>query len=125
MSQRLPTAAQRRRHALVAAWRGMPDGPVMDVPVKSVADLIGPIVAQAGVGERLKLEEIQTAWRDIVGEFLYQSSRPDSIQRGILSIRVLQPTVHHALAMEKPRILKRLKEKLKGTVIKDLRLKHG
>lgn len=125
MSQRLPTAAQRRRHALIAAWRGVPDGPLVDSPLQSVAELIGPIVAQAGVGERLKLEEIQSAWREIVGDFLFQNSRPDSIQRGILTIRVLQPTVHHALAMERPRILKKLKDKLKGTVIKDVRLKHG
>ncbi|TDU64569.1 uncharacterized protein DUF721 [Prosthecobacter fusiformis] len=125
MSNRLPTAYQRRRHALVTAWRRMDEGPVLDSPLRSVADLVGPIVAQAGIGDRMKLEEVLGAWREIVGDFLFQHSRPDSIQRGVLMVRVLQPTVHHVLAMERPRILKRLQEKLKNSGIKDVRLKHG
>ncbi|HEY1081815.1 MAG TPA: DUF721 domain-containing protein [Prosthecobacter sp.] len=125
MSNRLPTAAQRRRHALISAWRGMDPGPVLNNPLQSVADLVGPIVAQAGVGDRMKLEEVLGAWKEIVGDFLFQHSKPDSIQRGVLMVRVLQPTVHHALMMERPRILKRLKEKLKNSGIKDVRLKHG
>lgn len=103
----------------------MEDGPLSKVTTMSVADLVGPIVAQAGIGDRMKLEEVLGAWREIVGDFLFQNSRPDSIQRGVLMVRVLQPTVHHVLAMERPRILKRLQEKLKNSGIKDVRLKHG
>ena len=73
----------------------------------------------------MKLEEILAAWKEIVGDFIARNSTPDSIQRGILTVRVLQPTVHHALSMEKPRILKRLQAKLQSSGIKDIRLKHG
>jgi hypothetical protein len=73
----------------------------------------------------MRLEEVLAAWRGIVGDFLYQSSRPDSIQRGVLTVRVLQPAVHHALAVERPRILRRLQQQLKGAGIRDIRLKHG
>jgi hypothetical protein len=125
MSNRLPTASQRRRHALISAWRGVDEGPIIELPTFSVADLVGKVVAQAGIGDRLKLEEVLAAWRDIVGDFLFQHSRPDSIQRGVLMVRVLQPTVHHALAMERPRILKRLQTQMKSAGIKDVRLKHG
>ncbi|SKB09002.1 Protein of unknown function [Prosthecobacter debontii] len=125
MSNRFPTFAQRRRHALIAAWRGVEDGPLQNLPTFSAADLVGKIVAEAGIGDRLKLEEILSAWKEIVGDFLFQHSRPDSIQRGVLMVRVLQPTIHHALAMERPRILKRLQAKLKNLGIKDIRLKHG
>lgn len=125
MSNRYPTAAQRRRHALIAAWRGVADGPLQDQASVFAADLVGKIVAEAGIGDRLKLEEILSAWKEIVGDFLFQHSRPDSIQRGVLMVRVLQPTIHHALAMERPRILKRLQAKLKNSGIKDIRLKHG
>jgi hypothetical protein len=125
MSNRLPTASQRRRHALISAWRGVDEGPIMELPTLSVADLVGKVVAQAGIGDRMKLEEVLAAWRDIVGDFLFQHSRPDSIQRGVLMVRVLQPTVHHVLAAERPRILKRLQTMLKNAGIKDVRLKHG
>lgn len=125
MSNRIPTSSQRRRHALISAWRGVDEGPILDLPVLSVADLVGKVVAQAGIGDRMKLEEVLAAWREIVGDFLFQHSCPDSIQRGVLMVRVLQPTVHHALAAERPRILKRLQSLLKNAGIKDVRLKHG
>ena len=125
MSNRLPTASQRRRHALISAWRGVDEGPIIELPTLNVSDLVGKVVSQAGIGDRMKLEEVLSAWRDIVGDFLFQHSRPDSIQRGVLMVRVLQPTVHHALAMERPRILKRLQTLMKSAGIKDVRLKHG
>jgi hypothetical protein len=125
MSNRIPTYAQRRRHAMVSAWRGVDEGPILDLPALSVADLVGKIVAQAGIADRMKLEEVLAAWRDIVGDFLFQHSRPESILRGVLMVRVLQPTVHHALAMERTRILKKLQTQLKSAGIKDVRLKHG
>jgi hypothetical protein len=123
--RRHPTAHQRLRHALISAWRGVDEGPVIDLPAQSVADIVGRVIAQAGLADRMKMEEVLAAWREIVGDFLFQHSRPDSFQRGILTVRVLQPTVHHALSMERPRILKRLQSLLKTTGIKDIRLKHG
>lgn len=125
MSSRLPTSRQRLRHAMVSAWRGVEDGPIIELPTYSAADLVGKIVAQAGLADRMRLEEVLSAWQEIVGDFLFQHSKPDSIQRGVLMVRVLQPSVHHALAMERTRILKRLQEKLKGSGIKDVRIKHG
>lgn len=98
---------------------------MLNLPTVSVADLVGKVVAQAGLSERMRLEEVLAAWREIVGDFLFQHSRPDSIQRGVLMVRVLQPAVHHALTLERPRILKRLQERLKNAGIKDVRLKHG
>ena len=125
MSSRKPTAAQRHRHALIAAWRGVPDGPLMDNPLMSVADLAGKIVAQCGIGERLQMEEIAAAWRTVVGDFLAAQTAPDSISRNVLVVRMIQPTVHHALMMEKAKIVKRLNEKLGKRAVKDIRFKHG
>ncbi len=83
------------------------------------------IIKQYGLAERVRLEEVLEAWRGIVGDFLFQHTRPDSVVRGVLVVRLLQPAVHHALTMEKPRILARLRERLGQAGIKDLRFKHG
>jgi predicted nucleic acid-binding Zn ribbon protein len=123
--RRHPTARQRLRHALISAWRGAEDGPVIDLPTQTVADLVGRVIAQAGLGDRMKLEEVLAAWREIVGDFLFQHSRPESIQRGVLTVRVLQPTFHHVLSTERQRILRKLQALLKNSGIKDIRLKHG
>lgn len=125
MNDRKPTAAMRRRHSLIAAWRGMEDGPLMDLPVLKAGDLAAKIMAQAGLANRVKLEDVLAAWEEIVGAFLFKLTRPDTMERGILTVRLMQPTAHHALMLEKAKILKRLQEKLPAAKIRDIRFRHG
>jgi len=125
MNDRKPTAAMRRRHNLIAAWRGMEDGPLMDLPVLKVGDLATKIMAQAGLANRVKLEDVLAAWEEIVGAFLFKLTRPDTMERGILTVRLMQPTAHHALMLEKTKILKRLQAKLPDAKIRDIRFRHG
>lgn len=97
----------------------------MDHPVVSAADLAPKIVAHYGIAGRLQMEEIAAAWRGVVGDFLAAQTSPDSITRNVLTVRMIQPTVHHALMMEKAKIVKRLNEKLGKRAVKDIRFKHG
>lgn len=125
MSDRKPTPQQLMRHRLVAAWRGVSDGPVITLPTLSVADLAPKIVAAAGLADRVKLEDVLSAWQEIVGDLLFKLTRPDSIERGVLTVRLTQPCAHHALMLEKSKILKRLQAKLPGAKIRDIRFRHG
>ena len=125
MDKRKPTAAMRKRHNLIAAWRGVEDGPLMDLPTLRVGDLATQIMAKAGMGNRVKLEDILAAWQEIVGAFLFKLTRPDTFERGVLTVRLMQPTAHHALMQEKVKILKRLQETLPDAKIKDVRFRHG
>lgn len=125
MSSRKVTARQRLRHALIMQWRGVPDGPLLDRPVTSVADLVPQIVVQCGIADRMRLEDVSATWSGIVGDFISRQTCPDNITRGVLTVRVLQPAVHHALMMEKTKILRQLVTKLGAKAIKELRFKHG
>ena len=113
------------RHRLVAAWRGVADGPVITLPTLNVADLAPKIVAAAGLADRVKLEDVLDAWKDIVGDLLFKLTRPDSMERGILTVRLTQPSAHHALMLEKPKILKRLQTQLPKAKIRNIRFRHG
>jgi hypothetical protein len=97
----------------------------MDLPTLRVGDLATQIMAKAGMANRVKLEDILAAWQEIVGAFLFKLTRPDTFERGILTVRLMQPTAHHALMQEKVKILKRLQEKLPDAKIKDVRFRHG
>ncbi len=125
MSAAKPTRLQWQRHALISAWRGAPEPPLVDLPARRAGDLLGPILQQCGLAERARLEEVLEVWREIVGDMLFQHTRPDAVVRGTLVVRLLQPAVHHALTLEKPRILARLRERLSRAGIKDLRFQHG
>ena len=125
MASRKPTSLQRLRHSLIADWRGVADGPILDHAVLSVADMVPKIMAQYGLSERLQMEEIAAAWREVVGDLIARQTQPDSVSRNVLIVRVLQPTIHHAMMMEKGKILKKLTEKLGKKAVKDIRFKHG
>lgn len=125
MSDRRPTPKQIMRHRLISTWHGVDGGPVITLPTLTVADLAPKIMAQAGLANRVKLEDVLAAWSDIVGAMLYRLTRPDSMERGVLTVRLIQPSAHHALSLEKGKILKRLQEKLPDAKIRDIRFRHG
>jgi len=119
------TKHQRRRQALIADWRGVANPVEGHLTAQLAGDLVGAIFKKCGLAERAKLEDVLAAWTEIVGAFLSEQTKPDSVQRGVLTVRLLQPAVHHALMMEKPRILQRIREQLSHVGIKDVRFKHG
>lgn len=125
MSQRKATASQKLRHALITEWRGAPNGPVLDLPVRSAAELALKIVSEAGIAGRLRMEDVAAAWSQAVGAYISRHTNPDSITRGVLTVRVLQPAIHHALMQEKPAILRKLIAKLGAKEVRDVRFRHG
>ena len=125
MNERKPTATMRLRHNLLSAWRGVDNGPLIDLPTLKVGDLATQIMAKYGMANRVKLEDILAAWEEIVGSFLFKMTHPDAFERGVLTVRLIQPSAHHALMQEKVKILKRLQEKLPDAKIRDIRFRHG
>ncbi len=122
---RKSSAAQRHRHWLLTQWRGLADGPLMDLPVKSVEEVLGKVMKAAGLGDRLILDDVLAAWKQVAGEFIAKNTVPDGYLRGVLQVRCTQPSVHHALMMEKATLLRKLNEHLGHTKIKDIRIRNG
>ena len=79
-----------------------------------------------GLSERLTETEVQGAWKEIVGEFIAQHSCPHRLRDGVLFVQVLQPTVHYELdRVWKPQILRTLKKRFGGKVIREIRFRIG
>ena len=67
---------------------------------------------------------MQTAWNEIVGDFLAAHSLPVSMRDGILIIQVLQPTVRYELERSwKPEILRKLKTRFGPKTVKEVRFR--
>ncbi len=122
---RFVTRHQRLRHHLIADWRGVEDGPLIDSPAVGLGSLIPEILKTWKLDERLHEEELSSAWRETVGDFIAQHTAPDSLKRGVLTVRILQPTIHHTLMMEKGRLLKRMQERFGKDTVREVRFRHG
>lgn len=122
---RFASKSKRIRHRLVADWRGVEDGPLNDSEVMGLGALVPHVLKEWKLDEKQRGDEITAAWREIVGEFIAQYTAPDTIKRGVLTIRVLHSTIHHTLTMEKARLLAKLQERFGKGEVREVRFRHG
>ncbi len=91
-----------------------------------MADLLPKVMQKLGLKERLQESEVLGAWKLLVGDFIAVHSCPVALRDGILYVHVLQPALHYELErITKPQILRKLKQRFGGRVIRDLRFRLG
>jgi predicted nucleic acid-binding Zn ribbon protein len=117
-------AALRAR--AIAEWRGLPEKYLRPDRWEAPADVLPKLMQRLGLKERLHEVEVIEAWGQIVGEFIAAHSTPVALREGVLYVRVLQPALHYELEqVSKIDILRKLKERFGGKVIRDLRFRVG
>jgi predicted nucleic acid-binding Zn ribbon protein len=114
------------RAKIIAEWRGLPDKFPSQDRWLAPAELLPKLMQRLGLKERLHETEVQEAWSKIVGEFIAAHSAPVALREGILYVRVLQPALHYELEqVSKIDILRKLKQRFGGKVIRDMRFRVG
>ena len=114
------------RARVIAEWRGLPEPYVRPDRLTTAAEAVGRLMQSLGLGERLREEEVLSAWKGIVGDFIASHSEPHQLKNGTLFVRVLQPTMHYELdRMWKPKILAKLRERFGPKIVKEIRFRIG
>src|SRR6266700_2313114 len=114
------------RAAVTAEWRSLPERKTRPDRWQSPADLVPKLMQKLGLRERLHETEVMEAWGKIVGEFIAAHSAPVALREGILYVRVLQPALHYELEqVSKIDILRKLKQRFGGKIIRDVRFRVG
>jgi predicted nucleic acid-binding Zn ribbon protein len=114
------------RASIIAEWRGLPEKIPSSDRWRASANLIPELMKRLGLRERLHEAEIAEAWSKIVGEFIAAHSTPVALRDGILYVRVLQPALHYDLEqVSKIDILRKLKQRFGGKIIRDIRFRVG
>jgi predicted nucleic acid-binding Zn ribbon protein len=84
------------------------------------------VMKKLGLAERLQESEILGAWKALVGEFIATHSCPVALRDGVLYVHVLQPALLYELErVNRPQILRKLKQRFGTKVIRDLRFRIG
>jgi predicted nucleic acid-binding Zn ribbon protein len=114
------------RAHVVAEWRGLPEKYLRPDRWQAPADVLPKLMQRLGLKERLHETEVMEAWSKIVGDFIAAHSAPVALREGILYVRVLQPALHYELEqVSKIDILRKLKQRFGGKVIRDIRFRVG
>ncbi|MEI6715560.1 MAG: DUF721 domain-containing protein [Verrucomicrobiota bacterium] len=111
---------------VLAEWRGLPEEPFIRDTARPVSESLHKLIAQLGLKQRLREEEIQEAWKEVVGDFLAKHAAPAKLSDGLLIVHVLQPTVHFELErVWKRTLLQKLQARFGKNTIREIRFRLG
>jgi predicted nucleic acid-binding Zn ribbon protein len=114
------------RAHVIAEWRGLPERFSRPDRWQTASNVLPKLMQRLGLRERLHETEVMEAWGKIVGEFIAAHSAPVALREGILYVRVLQPALHYELEqVSKIDILRKLKQRFGGKVVRDIRFRVG
>jgi predicted nucleic acid-binding Zn ribbon protein len=114
------------RAAVIAEWRGLPEKKLKADRWQSPSELMPRLMQRLGLRERLRETEVIDAWSKIVGDFIAAHSTPVALREGVLYVRVLQPALHYELEqISKSEILRKLKQRFGGKIVRDVRFRVG
>ncbi|MGB0774304.1 MAG: DUF721 domain-containing protein [Akkermansiaceae bacterium] len=113
------SGAFKIRARLLAEWRGGLDPPAPDRNVHKPDEFLESLLGKLGIAEGIDEQRLQETWTLIAGEFVAQHTVPDSLKRGVLVLRVLQPAMKFHLQQMSGKLLANLRRELgKETVTK-------
>jgi predicted nucleic acid-binding Zn ribbon protein len=114
------------RAAIIAEWRGLPEKFTRPDRWQAPAEVLPKLIQRLGLKDRLHETEVIDAWSKIVGDFISAHSAPTALREGVLYVRVLQPALHYELEqVSKIDILRKLKQRFGGKIIRDVRFRVG
>jgi predicted nucleic acid-binding Zn ribbon protein len=117
---------EKLRTRVLTEWRGLPQAPPKPDRTIAVADGVAKLMQTLGLGERLRAEAVIAAWQEIVGEFVAKHSTPRQLKDGVLTVSVLQPTMHFELERNwKREILAKLKTRFGARVVREVKFRIG
>lgn len=87
--------ALRRR--VVAEWRGYEENEDPARNLRTAAEAMRPWLEQLAGSDWLGEERIRGTWNKVVGPFLAAHAQPIALKRGVLHVRVVQPSVRYTL----------------------------
>ena len=114
------------RDRIIAEWRGYREPYPTLARTHSVGGLLGKAMQGLGLGSRVQETEVLQAWREVVGDFIAEHSKPARLKEGILYVHVLQPAIHFELERNwKAQIVQRLRERFGARVVREVRFRVG
>jgi len=99
--------------------------PVKD-PVRNIhhaGDFLDKLLEEVGASGSIEEKQLHDAWLNVAGDFIAKNSKPESLKKGVLVLRVVQPALRFQLEQMKGKLLQNFKRELGEGVIKTIVLK--
>jgi len=95
-------------------------------PVRNIhhaGEFLDKLLEEVGATGALEEKQLEEAWLKVAGDFISKNSKPESLKKGVLVLRVVQPALRFQLEQMKGKLLQNFKRELGDGVIKTIVLK--
>lgn len=93
---------------------------------KKLKDLLPQVLAEISKSYQERPDLLLAGWPDVIGEKLAPMTQALSFNEGILTVKVKNSTLHSLLVQhEKPKLLKRLRERFPSSGIRNIIFRIG
>lgn len=99
------------------------DGPLLTA--RHIRQLLPRFLEEVGRLYHNRPDLILAAWPEVIGSRLAPMTQPISFQEGVLIVKVGNSTFLSLLTRDKPRLIKNLRDKFPGTLIKTILFRLG
>lgn len=113
------------RARVLREFRGVGEPLDLEKNISTAGALLGEVLRSLRLNEGIEESRLRTAWREVAGEFVARQTEPVSLRDGILTLRVLQPSMRFHLEQSRGQLLRRLKEQLGAQTVREVRLAIG
>ena len=114
------------RDRIIAEWRGYREPMPTLARTQPVGGLLTKAMQGLGLGSRVQEAEVLRAWRETVGDFIAEHSRPARLKEGVLHVQVLQPAIHFELErVWKGQNVQKLRDRFGARVVREVRFRVG
>jgi len=116
---RMRPAAVRRQ--VLAEWRCYREPRDVARHLHAAGDVVRDVLAAMGVQAQVDEEAVRTGWAEAVGPFLAAHSCPVALRDGVLTVRVVQPSVRYTLEQGmRKELLDRLQQTFGASLVRGL-----
>ena len=133
-SPRAPRAAQRvspapqekkARARILAEWLGGVNPPDPSRNIHKPGEYLDELLQTIGMSDGVDEERLKEVWTAVAGEFVARHTAPESIRKGVLVLRVLQPAMKFHLQQMSGQLLQNLHRELGKTTVTKVVFKIG
>ena len=91
--------------------------------MQQVGVVIKKFLKKTGLEKGVKEQETLVLWNKTVGSKISKNTKPISIKKGVLEVKVSTATWKQELQFQKIEIIKKLNKKLNKNIIKEIKFK--
>lgn len=106
-------------------FRGVGEALDLEKNVSRAGELLQGILKDLRLNEGIEESRLKEAWHEVAGSFVARQTEPVSLHRGVLTLRVLQPSMRFHLEQSRGQLLGRLRKRLGAEAVREVRLTIG